>query len=94
MAGQITATDIAQLLVGIARCQVALMRLNDNNGEAARRVRNALQDVAGLGQWPERPSLSRLPAKLLLQLESAADVRESERLVEWTQTELERLLEK
>jgi hypothetical protein len=85
---QISAQQLAELLLGIARAQAAMVHGLENElpGVRSSRVLPALQNVAHLRDHPE-PTLTDLPVRVLLAtlgrqvVDPAALVRELERLV-------------
>ena len=85
---QISAQHLAQLLMGIARAQAAIVQgiENEINGFRSGRAVPALQDVAHLRDHPE-PTLVDLPIRILLTTmvgrvdpDPAAIVKDLERL--------------
>lgn len=83
---QISAQHLAQLLMGIARAQAAIVQGIENEivGFRSGRAVPALQDVAHLRDHPE-PALVDLPIRILLttmggRVDPAAIVKDLERL--------------
>jgi len=85
---QISAQHLAELLMGIARAQAAIVQgiENEMGGFRSGRAVPALQNVAHLRDHPE-PTLTDLPVRVLLATlgrqvpDSAAIVRDLERLL-------------
>ena len=85
---QITAEKLAELLLGIARAQAAIVTGLENElaGVRSGRVIPALQNVAHMRDHPE-PTLTDLPVRVLLGTlgrqvpDTAALVRDLERLL-------------
>jgi hypothetical protein len=85
---QISAQQLAELLLGIARAQAAMVQGLENEfaGVRSGRIIPALQNVAHLRDHPD-PTLTDLPARVLLATlgrqvpDTAALVRDLERLL-------------
>jgi len=85
---EISAQKLAELLLGIARAQAAMVQGLENEfaGVRSGRIIQALQDVAHMRDHPD-PTLTDLPVRVLLATlgrqvpDSAALVRDLERLL-------------
>lgn len=85
---QITAQQLAELLLGIARAQAAIIQGLENEmaGVRSGRIIPALQNVAHMRDHPQ-PTLTDLPVRVLLGTlgrqvpDTAALVRDLERLI-------------
>lgn len=85
---QVSAQQLAELLLGIARAQAAMVQGLENElaGVRSGRIIPALQNVAHLRDHPE-PTLTDLPVRVLLSTlgrqvpDAAAVVRDLERLL-------------
>jgi hypothetical protein len=83
----LSSQQVAELLIGIARAQAAIVQAveNEHPGFRANRALPALQNVAQLREHPE-PTLVDLPVRILLATlgraapDAAAIVKELERL--------------
>jgi hypothetical protein len=91
---QITAQQLAELLLGIARAQAAIIQGLENEmaGVRSGRIIPALQNVAHMRDHPQ-PTLTDLPVRVLLGTlgrqvpDTAALVRDLERLIGGTSGE-------
>lgn len=84
--------QVAQLLLGFARAQRAVVRgLTQGDAERMRNVVAALQGEAGIGRREAQPTLTDLPSRVLLQV-IGGPTGQQERLDAWIQQELARLL--
>lgn len=90
----LSSQQLAELLIGIARAQAAIVQAVDNEmaGFRSNRAIPALQNVAHLRDHPE-PTLVDLPVRILLSTlgragpDAAAIVRDLERLIAGTATD-------
>ncbi len=85
--------QVAQLLLGFARAQRAVVRgLTQGDADRMRNVVAALQGEAGIGRREAQPTLTDLPSRVLLQVVGGMPTGQQERLDAWIQQELARLL--
>jgi hypothetical protein len=91
---EVTSEQMAQLLIGIARSQTAVIRaLTEGDVSLERKIIASLQGFSGVSHSPQPPvTLESLPTRILLQYQAAMSLGKPERLEEWVRGELHKLL--
>lgn len=90
---ELTHDQIAGLLLGITRMNRAIISgLSQGNPQVTTAVIGALQGAANLGNRQAQPTLSDLPARVMLQMVNPPTHQQQAQLDTWLRAELTRLL--